>query len=465
MRLPFYCDDPSQNASGRFSSRRDFLRLALAASSLPLLPNFGFGSVLNDERTAWYRAAKFGMFIHWGPYSLASVEASWPIMVPKPGGITEAEYRELPKRFNPTKFDPYSFVDLARAAGQQYMVFTTKHHDGFCMFDTAYTDYKVTNTPYGKDIVAQLSAACMERGMPLGFYYSPPDMHHPAFRDTSKLAAENWNGEPTRPEWPLYLDYMQLQLTELLTKYGPAVLIWFDGLHHQEKYGGIRFLDLIRHLQPATLVNDRIGVPGDYQTPEQFIPAGIPTKGVRFNAVDTSIQQQLKTTVPKPEDFQLWETCMTINNTWAYNMHDREFKSAQFLIRGLVEVASRGGNFLLNVGPQPDGIVQPEFQERLRAIGDWLSVNGDSIYGTTYGPVQGMVSARTTAKDKRVFVHVFDWPSSAFVIEGLDAKVISAHLLATGQPLTFRQTEGRLQIDLPSHAPDPNVSTLAVNTL
>ena len=465
MRLPFYCDDPSQNASGRFSSRRDFLRLALAASSLPLLPNFGFGSVLNDERTAWYRAAKFGMFIHWGPYSLASVEASWPIMVPKPGGITEAEYRELPKRFNPTKFDPYSFVDLARAAGQQYMVFTTKHHDGFCMFDTAYTDYKVTNTPYGKDIVAQLSAACMERGMPLGFYYSPPDMHHPAFRDTSKLAAENWNGEPTRPEWPLYLDYMQLQLTELLTKYGPAVLIWFDGLHHQEKYGGIRFLDLIRHLQPATLVNDRIGVPGDYQTPEQFIPAGIPTKGVRFNAVDTSIQQQLKTTVPKPEDFQLWETCMTINNTWAYNIHDREFKSAQFLIRGLVEVASRGGNFLLNVGPQPDGIVQPEFQERLRAIGDWLSVNGDSIYGTTYGPVQGMVSARTTAKDKRVFVHVFDWPSSAFVIEGLDAKVISAHLLATGQPLTFRQTEGRLQIDLPSHAPDPNVSTLAVNTL
>ena len=465
MKLPFYCDDPSQNASPRFSSRRDFLKLALAASSLPLLPNFGFGSVFNDDRTAWYRAAKFGMFIHWGPYSLASVEASWPIMVPKPGGITEAEYRVLPKRFNPTKFDPYSFVDLARAAGQQYMVFTTKHHDGFCMFDTAYTDYKVTNTPYGKDIVAQLSAACMERGMPLGFYYSPPDMHHPAFRDTSKLAAENWSGEPTRPEWPLYLDYMQLQLTELLTKYGPAVLMWFDGLHHQEKYGGIRFLDLIRHLQPATLVNDRIGVPGDYQTPEQFIPAGIPTKGVRFNAVDTSIQQQLKTTVPKPEDFQLWETCMTINNTWAYNMHDREFKSVQFLIRGLVEVASRGGNFLLNAGPQPDGIIQPEFQERLRAIGDWLSVNGDSIYGTTYGPVQGMVSARTTAKDKKVFVHVFDWPSSAFVIEGLDAKVISAHLLATGQPLKFRQTEGKLQIDLPFHAPDPNVSTLAVNTL
>ena len=465
MRPLLDFSDHPQDASGSLSSRREFLRFALAASSLPLLPDLGFASMFADERTAWYRAAKFGMFIHWGPYSLASVEASWPIMVPKSGGITEAEYRELPKRFNPTKFDPSALVDLARAAGQQYMVFTTKHHDGFCMFDTSYTDYKITNTPYGNDIVGQLSAACKERGMPLGFYYSPPDMHHPAFRDTSKLAAENWNGEPSRPEWPLYLDYMQLQLTELLTKYGPAALIWFDGLHHQEKYSGLRFIELIRHLQSATLVNDRIGVPGDYQTPEQFIPSGIPTKGVRFNAVDTSIQQQLKPIVPKPEDFELWETCMTINNTWAYNMHDREFKSAQFLIRGLVEVASRGGNFLLNVGPQPDGVIQPEFQDRLRAIGEWLSVNGESIYETTYGPVQGMASLRTTAKNKKVFIHVFDWPSSALDIDGLQAKVISAHLLTTGQALKFRQTVAKLQIDLPAHAPDPNVSTIAVNIL
>ncbi len=447
------------------TDRRDFIKLALAGAAFPFVPNLGLGFSSDDDRTAWYRNAKFGLFIHWGPYSLASVEASWPIMRPTPGGISEAEYRELPKRFNPAKFDPQAFVDLARIAGQQYMVFTTKHHDGFCMFDSSYTDYKITNTPYGKDIVAQLAAAARQADMPLGFYYSPPDMHHPGFRDTTKLAKDNWNGEPARSEWPLYLDYMQLQLTELLTKYGPAALIWFDGLNHQEKYGGVRFQELIHKLQPATLMNDRIGVPGDYQTPEQFIPNAIPTKDVHITGVDPSVQDKLKSTIPRPEDFQLWETCMTINNTWAYNMHDHEYKSAQFLIRALVEVASRGGNFLLNVGPQPDGVIQPEFQERLRAIGDWLTINGDSIYGTSYGPVQRMASARTTSKGKKVFVHVFDWPSSVLELNGIEAKVIAAHLLANGQLLKFRQTEGKLQIDLPPQAPDPNVSVIALRTL
>jgi alpha-L-fucosidase len=386
-------------------------------------------------------------------------------MKPKPGGITEAEYRALPKRFNPTKFDPDAFVDLARSAGQEYMVLTTKHHDGFCMFDSSYTDYKITNTPYGKDIVKQLADACDKRNMHLGFYYSPPDMHHPDFRDTSKPASENWNGQPERPDWPIYLDYMQLQLTELLTRYGPAALIWFDGLYHQEKYDGQRFIDLIRKLQPPTLVNDRIGVPGDYVTPEQFIPKEIPTKSAHFFATDQNVQKELKAGVPRPEDFQLWETCMTINNTWAYNEHDHNYKSAQFLIRGLVEVASRGGNFLLNVGPQPDGVIQPEFQQRLRAIGDWLSVNGDSIYGTTYGPIQGVSSLRTTVKRETVYVHVFDWPSSPLQIQGLNAKVVSARLLANGEAVKFRQSEQSLQIDLPSQAPDPNVSVIALRTL
>ncbi len=323
----------------------------------------------------------------------------------------------------------------------------------------------ITNTPYGKDIVGQLSAVCKEKNMPLGFYYSPPDMHHPAFRDTSKLAAENWHGEPTRPEWPLYLDYMELQLTELLTKYGPVALIWFDGLNDQQKYDGRRFLDLIRHLQPATLVNDRLGSPGDFVTPEQFIPQTIPTRGIRFNGIDVSVQQQLKSGVPQPSEFQLWETCMTINNTWGYNMHDHNFKSVHFLIRALVEVVSRGGNFLLNVGPQPDGVIQPEFRERLHAIGDWLSVNGEAIYGTTYGPVQGVTSIRTTAKANRLFIHVFDWPAAALELPGVKPKITSARLLATGETLKFRQSVTTLQIDLPPRAPDPHVSTIALTTL
>jgi alpha-L-fucosidase len=450
--------------SAYIRGRRDLLKLALAGSCLPLFPHSGWGAALPCDRTSWYRNAKFGMFIHWGPYSQASVEASWPIMRPKLGGITEAEYRVLPATFNPDKFDPRTFVDLARSAGQQYMVFTTKHHDGFCMFDSSYTDYKITKTPYGKDIVAELAKACGADGMPLGFYYSPPDMHHPGFRDTTKLAMENWNGEPQRPEWPSYLAYMQLQLSELLTRYGPVALIWFDGLNHQEKYNGAQVVQMIREFQPATLVNDRIGVDADYETPEQFIPTAIPTKGVVLTGVDPNVSSRLKNTIPRQEDFRLWETCMTINNTWAYNKNDHEYKSEQTLIRSLVEVASCGGNFLLNVGPQPDGQIQPEFQERLRAIGDWLALNGDSIYGTTYGPVQGVTGLRTTANDKSVFVHVFDWPASTLEIAGIEGRVLSARLLANGKPLTFRQAEGKLQIDIPQQAPDPNASVIALKT-
>ncbi len=409
--------------SAYIPSRRQFLRTSIAASCFPALARLGWSSGIAYDRTSWYCKAKFGMFIHWGAYSQASVEASWPIMVPKPGGITEAAYRALPQTFNPVKFDPNAFVELARLAGQEYM------------------------------------------GMPLGFYYSPPDMHHPGFRDTTKLAKENWHGEPQRPEWSSYLDYMQLQLAELLTRYGPVAIVWFDGLNDQRKYNGARVIEMIRELQSDTLVNDRLGVDGDYETPEQFIPTAIPTKGIVLTGIDPQVSKQLKNSLPRREDFRLWETCMTINNTWAYNKNDRDFKSEQTLIRALVEVASRGGNFLLNVGPEPAGQIQAEVQQRLRAIGDWLTLNGDSIYGTTYGPVQGVASLRTTANDKSIFVHIFDWPATAACeITGIEAKVMSARLLASGKPLIFHQSEGKLHIDVPQQAPDPNVSVIALKT-
>ena len=449
--------------SAQTMSRRTALKGAVSASCAIAISPCEWAQSVVDDRTQWYRQAKFGMFIHWGPYSLASVEASWPIMVPKPGGITQTEYTSLWKRFDPTKFDPNAWIDLARIAGQKYMVFTTKHHDGFCMFDSQYTDYKITNTPYGKDIVKQLSTACDERQMRLGFYYSPPDMHNPNFRDTSEPVSVNWHGQPERPQWPLYLDYMKLQLTELLTRYGPVALIWFDGLNDQAKYDGRRFIRLIDKLQPATLVNDRLGVPGDYVTPEQFVPAAIPTKNVHFDAVDRSVNKELKPGMPPPDEFQLWETCMTINDTWAYNEQDHNYKSPRTLIRSLVEVASRGGNFLLNVGPRPDGQIQPEFQERLKAIGAWLALNGDSIYGSTYGPVQDVEGLRTTAGLKTIYVHLFDWTPPLCAVSGVDARVLSARLLANGMPLKFRQTEAKLEIEIPSSAPDPDVSVIALS--
>ncbi|QNI38189.1 alpha-L-fucosidase [Edaphobacter albus] len=450
--------------SAQTASRRHFLKLGSAAGVLSMLPRFAVANDLDNPHTAWFRKAKFGMFIHWGPYSLASVEASWPIM--RPSGkwnISEAEYRSLWKRFNPTKYDPDHFIDLARSAGQQYMVFTTKHHDGFCMFDSDYTDYKITKTPYGKDIVGMLADACKRREMPLGFYYSPPDLTHPGFRDTSKLAKENWNGEPNRPEWSSYLNYMELQLTELLTRYGDCKIIWFDGLNHQQKYDGQRFLRLIHTLQPKTLVNDRIGVRGDFVTPEQFIPKAIPTKDVEVRGADPSIA--FHQGVPQASEFQLWETCMTINKTWAYNANDRDFKSTQELIRALIEVASRGGNFLLNIGPQPDGLVQPEFQERLRGIGDWLEINGESIFDTIYGPIQNVAGIRTTSGRDHVYVHLFDPPNGSLVLPDFARKVASVRLLATSQLVRFSQTEQEVTIQIVDLPRTSSVNVLALRLI
>lgn len=418
------------------------------------------------DRTKWFRDAKFGVFIHWGPYSLASVEASWPIMTPNPKwGITEAEYRALPRRFNPSKFDPAAWLRLFREAGLRYVVFTTKHHDGFAMFDSNFTAYKITNTPYRQDVVAALAAAARKEGMPLGFYYSPPDMNHPGYRDTSRPSSAGWNGEPARAEWPLYLDYMELQLSELLTKYGDVALIWFDGLRNQAKYDGRRFHDLIHRLQPATLINNRIGPLGDYDTPEGFIPKAIPTwKSPRMAGTDRTEQSVMTGAVPEAGDFRLWETCMTINGTWAYNRNDTNYKSTRQLIRMLIDVASKGGNFLLNVGPTPEGTIQPEFEERLRGIGAWLQVNGDSIYGATYGPFQELPFGRSTRKGGTVYVHVFDWPSGDLEIRGMRGRVASASLLAGAQALQFTQTGGVLRIKLPAQSPDPDAAVIALRT-
>jgi len=415
------------------------------------------------ERLKRFNEAKFGMFIHWGPYSVASVEASWPIMRPGKWGISEAEYRTLPQRFNPVRFNAKEWVRPAKAAGQRYMVFTAKHHDGFCMFDTQYTDYKITNTPYGKDILAQLAEAAKAEGMPLGVYYSPPDLNHPGYRHTSKPSSTNWEGEPQRPEWPLYLDYMELQLRELLARYGDVFVVWFDGLGNQQKYAGARFHDLIRSIQPMALINNRIGPIGDFVTPEQRLPAGIPRKGSVVGTIEPD-DKGLSATPPRPEDFQPWETNMTINQTWAYNKNDLRYKSTTQLIRALIDAASKGGNFLLNVGPTAEGIIQPEFEERLRAMGKWLALNGEAIYGTTYGPLQGLPYGRMTAKGKTLYLHVFDMPPDSIEITGLHAKVTSIRALNGNIAVKFRQIGDKLVIPVAGIQPDPHATVLALST-
>lgn len=426
------------------------------------LSNEVYSDPIHEHAIARYSNWKFGMFIHWGQYSVASVEASWPIMRPSVQfPITQDEYVSLHNRFNPTKFDPDAWVQLAKEAGMRYMVFTTKHHDGFCMFDTSFTNYKITNTPYKKDVVELLATAARKGEMPLGLYYSPPDLNHPDYRDTSQLASVNWNGEPTRPVWPTYLHYMELQLRELLTRYGDIVLIWFDGLFDQNKYDGYRMQRVIYELQPATLINNRIGILGDFETPEQFLPNSIPIQGNKLD-FDHKNAGSKPGEVPPPEDFRLWETCMTINNTWAYNKNDRNFKSSETLIRTLVKVASMGGNFLLNVGPGPDGTIQPEFVSRLQTIGKWLDVNGASIYGTTYGPLQSLPYGTTTAKGNKIFLHVFDWPTGDLIVNGMKEKVQQVKLLSVHGKMSFAQNGSQLKIYVPKQAPDPYVSVLEI---
>jgi alpha-L-fucosidase len=405
------------------------------------------------------------MFIHWGPYSLASVEASWPIMRPEPGSISQNEYVNLYGRFNPTQFDPAAWVRLAQEAGQRYIVFTTKHHDGFCMFNSALTDYKITNTPYGKDVTAMLAKAAHDVGMPIGFYYSPPDMHNPNFRDTTKLVKDSWHGDPERPQWADYLDYMAGQLHELLNNYGPVAVIWFDGLDCPYKYNPWRMLPLIHQLQPKGLVNDRLGLPGDFGSSafEEGVPRGVPTTTGAVESLTYGSRASLSQEAPPPEHFRLWEECMTINDTWAYNKNDRHYKSTKELIQTLADVASKGGNFLLDVGPTPEGTIQPEFVERLRGMGTWLKVNGESIYSTTYGPLQNLSFGKTTAKGDTVYLHVFDWPSTGTLqLIGLGGKLSAVSLLATGAKLQFRQESSGVTINVPPAAPDPNDSVIRI---
>ena len=405
-----------------------------------------WAGVSDDPRLDWWREARFGLFIHWGLYAIPAGEwngkpvdgtGEWIMHNAK---IPVPEYEPLATRFNPTRFDARRWVELAKAAGMKYIVITSKHHDGFCLFDSKHTDYDIMDAaPFKRDVLKELAAECARQQIRLCFYHSILDWHHPDAR-----------GE----RFPKYVEYMHNQLRELLKNYGPIGVLWFDGEWADEWNNefGRQTYDLCRSLQPDIIVNNRVGkgrqgmsdarvTAGDFGTPEQEVPAtGLPG--------------------------QDWETCMTMNDTWGFKKADDHWKSAGEMIRMLVDIASKGGNFLLNVGPTAAGEIPQPSIERLEAMGAWLRRNGESIYGTK-ASVFGQLSfnGRCTVKGDRLFLHVFEWPAERTIgVQGLQNKVRSVKLLADSRELRFEQVGSSVTIHLPDAPIDP-VDTVIVVVL
>jgi alpha-L-fucosidase len=354
-----------------------------------------------------------GLFIHWGPVSLKGTEIGWSRGGERPGiggkgEIPVEEYDNLYKHFNPTNFNARDWVAVAQAMGAKYLVFTSKHHDGFCEFDSKLTDYKITASPFKRDVVKELAQACHQAGLKLGFYYSPPDWHHPDYR---------------APTHARYVQYLHGQLRELCANYGPIAILWFDGLNSTaQELKADDLLPMVRYMQPHIVINNRAGLPADFDTPEQTIG-------------------HFQTSRP-------WESCITLGDQWAYKPDDN-LKSLKQCIHTLVRCAGGDGNLLLNVGPMSTGEIEPRQVERLKEIGQWLAIHGEAIYATRGGPFRPGQWGVSTCRGRTVYLHVLDWPEDRLVLPGLSRKVLSASLLDGGE-VEFAQLDEQLEISVAS---------------
>jgi alpha-L-fucosidase len=437
-------------------NRRSFALLLLALSGAPARgaepgPAGDYRPTpQNLEARRWFQDAKFGLFIHWGVYSVLG-DGEWVMQNRK---MKVADYERLPGMFNPTAFDAKQWVALAKAAGIQYITITSKHHDGFAMFDSKLSDWDIVDrTPYKKDPLRALAEECHRQGIKLFFYYSQLDWHHPDYFPRGRTGQET--GRADSGDWNKYIDYMDGQLTELLTRYGAIGGIWFDGWWDRKQTADWRLARtyaLIHRLQPAALVGSNHHLtpfPGeDFQMFERDLPG---KKTAEFNA--DSVVSQLPL-----------ETCDTINGAWGFNATDRKWKDPRDLLRTLVRAAGMNANFLLNVGPLPNGQIQPEQAERLRQMGAWLKKYGTSIYGTRGGPVAPRPWGVTTKKGNTVYVHVLDWPDSQLVIPGLGGPVRAARALAGGRAVRYEALkDGSLLLEIPAAARDDYDTVIAVD--
>ncbi len=411
---------------------------------------------LNDAIPQWFKDDKFGMFIHWGPYSALAGE--WKNQKIEQGDIAEwimkrfeipvEEYRKMAAKFNPVEFDATGWVKLAKDAGMKYIIVTSKHHDGFAMYDSEVSDYNIVDyTPFKRDPIRELSEACAVEGIRFGVYYSHrEDWNHPyAYGNTWDYDSSQTNlDEMDHPElFRKYLDEKAIpQLKELLTNYGPIGVVWFDrGMYTHEQ--GKEFVNLVHGIQPESLINGRVGhydkeLLGDYQS---LTDNGMPVGGIE----------------------EYWETPQTLNDTWGYSKNDTNWKKADEILKRMAAIASKGGNYLLNVGPTGEGVIPEASVKILRRVGEWMDINSSSIYGTTSSPFPYEIPwGYCTRKGNLLFLHVFDWPDDGVIeLKGLNNEIIKAYMLANEQQeLKIRKIDDITEIVV--QAPSDDINSVVV---
>jgi alpha-L-fucosidase len=376
-----------------------------------------------DSRMKWWHEARFGMFIHFGLYSVLG-RHEWAMELE---GIPVTEYQLLAKRFNPKPHAARAWAKLAKTAGMKYMVMTTKHHEGFCLFDTKTTNYSAPQQAAGRDLVAEFVEAARAEGLGVGFYYSLMDWHHPdgVLCKTNAAARRR------------FVDYVHEHVGELCTNYGKVDILWYDVNWPltTEEWEAQKLNNIVRGLQPDILINNRSGIPEDFQTPEQHVQAS-----------------------DSP-----WEACMTMNDSWGYQRSDDDWKSAKSLIRNLLNCARDQGNYLLNIGPKPDGSIPEQSIRILTAVGKWMDKHGDLIHRAELCKVKQSAFAQFTRQGNTLYIHAYFWPGEMLSIGGLQQKVLSAKFYPGGQAVKFEQQDYRVRfIGLPASAPDPIATVLAV---